>query len=129
MSQSSDPSSEPAPELLSGEMIFHYREAQGFRHLAPMGIRLDYAANGTVTLSFFNERRPVPTMVKQQVKSGQLVRGGELEREGLDGILRDIECGVTLDLELAEVLLAELDAAVVALRSARESMLKGGSND
>ena len=82
---------------------FHYLKSNYFRVIHVDGIFGGLTPTGDIFASFFSQRPPIPTLTVQPVKeSGEL--GDELmsERAARDGLVREMEIGVTMRPELAE---------------------------
>lgn len=112
-----DSSSAGEAELFSGRMQFHYVKGTAFRHISPSGALLELSPTRNVSIYFFSERPPLPQLVVQNVKDGQLVVG-EAERFGKEGVVRDVEFVATMDLGTARELASALNASIRKLEAA-----------
>jgi hypothetical protein len=94
-------------------------------------VRADGAFCGTsprleLFISFYNERFPIPrVLVYQATDSG--TPGEEIleDRESKEGIIREVEVGITMDLPTAKSFAAWLTQKVGELEKTRERVLSG----
>ena len=57
--------------------------------------------NRKIGISFFSERFPIPQSVSHEIKNNKL--GEEIDRISKDGSIRQVDCGVIMDLKTAYV--------------------------
>ncbi len=82
---------------------FTYNKSSNYRTYNADGVIGGLTAKGKIFFDFFNEKRPVPEFVVNELtKEGSL--GKEIERKAIDGVIREIECGVFLDIETAVII-------------------------
>lgn len=89
---------------------FHYVKSNYFRTIHADGVFGGATPRGDIAASFFNERRPLPDQTAQKLSpEGQL--GEEImdERIERDGILRELEVNVVIDLAFAKTLVKWLN--------------------
>ncbi len=80
---------------------FDYIKSPLFRVVHADGVWGGVTPRGFINMNFWNTRTPIPTRIIQEVKpSGDL--GKELGRESRDAIVREVDVGIILDLELAK---------------------------
>ena len=72
---------------------------------------------GAMDVSFFSERRPIPTQIIHELGPGSAL-GKEIERVSKDGIVREVEVAVTMDLATAKKVRDWLDDRITALEQA-----------
>ena len=102
---------------------FHYSRTPSYRNYHVDGVFGGLNAKGNLHIELFNEKNPLPKTVTQEItKSG--VFGKEIKREQQDGILREIECGLTLDIQTAISLRSWLDTKIKQF----EEIIKKESN-
>ena len=102
----------------SGQIRFHYIKSGYFRTVLADGAWGGVSPAGRINIVFYNERAPIPRIVTHSVKESRL--GEELERESRDGIVREVEVAVALDLPAAESLLTWLEEKVQILRELKK---------
>jgi hypothetical protein len=113
---------EPIPNKLRIE----YKKSQSFRV-----IHADGAYGGTsprlqLFIAFYSERFPIPQVLTYETSpSGAPEREIISERESKEGLFREVEVGVTLDLNAAKGFLAWLTERVGELENRREQILGG----
>jgi hypothetical protein len=111
---------EPIPNKLRIE----YKKSQSFRV-----IHADGAYGGTTPrlqlfIAFYNERFPIPQVLTYETSAtGAPEREIISERESKEGIFREVEVGVTLDVTAAKGFLAWLTEHVSELEKTRERVL------
>ena len=92
-------------------------------------VRADGAFGGTsprleLFISFYNERFPIPkVLVYEQSSHGAPGAEIESERETKEGVIREVEVGVTMDLPTARSFSEWLKQKVEELEKAREQVL------
>jgi len=92
---------------------FHYIKGNFFRVVHVDGVFGGLSPSGDVFASIFSQRPPIPTLTVQPVKEdGQL--GDELisERATKDGLVREVEIGLVIRPDVAEVLIKWLQEKV-----------------
>jgi hypothetical protein len=90
-----------APEKIK----FHYLKSQLFRIIRADGAYGGITPRLGVFLSFYSERPPIPTVMVHDVgDDGILGEERRSERQTRDGIIREAEVGVILDLDTAKSL-------------------------
>jgi non-canonical (house-cleaning) NTP pyrophosphatase len=55
---------------------------------------------GDITLNFFSERFPIPNTVTHELIDGKTL-GKEIDKVSKEGIIREIECGIIINLDTA----------------------------
>jgi hypothetical protein len=101
---------------------FNYRKSPAFRTVHSDGVFGGVSPKGLITMTFFSERAPIPQQVTHELVAGRL--GKELEelRVSLEGILREAEVCVVLDIDMARVLVGWLQEKI-GLVDARASQV------
>ena len=92
---------------------FYYLKANEFRVVHMDGVVGGLSPTGDIYMSVFSQRPPIPQVTVQSVKEdGQL--GEEIISERLikDGIVREIEVGITFRPETAEIVIKWLQEKV-----------------
>lgn len=86
-------------------VVYHFIKGNHFRVVAADGAWGGVTPNGDLSVSFYNERFPIPTKVTHQITGLKL--GAEIvgEREAKDGIVREFEVAVHLKPVAARALL------------------------
>lgn len=86
---------------------FHFVKSSLFRVIHSDGVWGGLSPRGLMTLSFFNERLPIPQAVEHAITDGTL--GDEVARHGRDGIVREVEFEAIMTIEAAKSLRDWLD--------------------
>ncbi len=95
----------PDTTQLPSTVTFHYVKSNHFRVVHTSGVFGGLNPDGTLLLSIFSERAPLPDVTVQKVEStGQL--GAEIieARKASDGIVRELEVGLNMDIRTAKVM-------------------------
>src|SRR5258708_3697353 len=115
---------EPAPDKLRIE----YQKSHSFRV-----IHADGAYGGTsprlqLFIAFYSERFPIPRVLTYESCSTGAPREEVIaERESKEGIIREIEVGVTMDINAAKGFAAWLSQQIAELEKRREQILGEGA--
>ena len=82
-------------------------------------------------MSFYSERAPIPRKVSRELKppepnSSDRILGQEILRDTKDGLVREVEVEVMVDLEMAKSLLEWLENKVQTLEGRDKTKGKAG---
>jgi hypothetical protein len=92
---------------------FHFHKSTAFRVVHADGAWGGLTPRLDVFMTFYSERPPIPQVIVHEITDrgllGQEVRS---EREAKDGIIREAEVGVTMDLSVAKSLVAWLQEKI-----------------
>lgn len=103
---------------------YNYLKSLGYRSVHADGFFGGVTPRGLIHLTAFGERGPIPKATVNEVTGtlgdGPLIVGNEVEREGLDGIIRDVEVGIYFDLKVAHALKAWLEEKIEQLEGLNE---------
>lgn len=93
------------------EIDFHYLKTHSYRTYHVDGIFGGLTPRGNLYMELFVERGPTPTLIRNKLtKSGKV--GDEVIREGKTGFIREIECGLMMDIETAKVIRGWLNTKI-----------------
>ena len=104
---------------------FHYIKASGFRVVHADGVWGGPTPLGYITMSFFSERAPIPRKISFELES-QGTLGQETSRDTKDGLVREVDVEVVVDLRMAKNLMEWLNEKVQYLED--QDNKKGGSS-
>ena len=97
---------------------FHYIKSNGFRVIHADGVWGGPTPRGYLTMAFYSERHPIPLKLTHEIKpEGTL--GDPIDRDTKEGIVREVEVEVMLDLDMAKSLLPWLEEKIEALEKLR----------
>lgn len=88
----------------------HYLKMPCYRTYHVDGAFGGIAPNGNLYMELFVERLPTPQVIKHKITPEGL--GEEVERQGKQGIIREVEAGVVMNMEVAKVLRSWLDGKI-----------------
>ena len=92
----------PTPQLPT-KFVFHYIKSNLFRVIHSAGAIGGLTPSRQIFVSLFNERAALPQKIEFEIlPEGKL--GKEINREGKDGIVREMEIGVLMDATAAKSL-------------------------
>ena len=107
------------------EFIFHYKKLENYRSYYIDGVLGGISPSGKIYMEPFLDRGPTPLTITQLVdKSGQI--GEEVAREGKEGLIRQIECGLTFDIPTAIKIRDWLDEKIKLYEKATDKTIKKG---
>ena len=90
---------------------FHYLKTSSYRSFRVDGAFGGLTPKGEIYLELYLERQVTPKIVTHEInKNGQL--GKELKREGKRGMIREVECGISLDIVTAQTIRDFLDKQI-----------------
>ena len=85
-------------------ITFHYIKSKDFRVIHADGAWGGMTPRGYITIGFYSERNPIPQELTHEIDAnGQL--GPILRRKTKEGIVREVETEVIIDLEAAKSLI------------------------
>lgn len=91
-------------DQLPSSITLHYIKSNYFRVIHADGAMGGFTPRGEVFFSLYSERAPLPDVTVQAVENGQLGKEIIEQRKGSEGILRELEVGVVMDLNVAKSL-------------------------
>jgi hypothetical protein len=94
------PANEPVPPT---HIAINYLKSSLFRVIHVSGAVGGISPSGLLEMNLFSERSPIPRRVVYAI-TPELTLGEELEREGREGVIREIEMASLMDLATARVL-------------------------
>ncbi|MEO6940093.1 MAG: hypothetical protein ABI444_08165 [Candidatus Kapaibacterium sp.] len=111
-SSGSKPKAKPSLE-------FHFLKTQSYRTYHVDGAFGGLTPRGGIYIEFYVERLPTPNLLRQEMNEDGTL-GNILATESKHGVIREIECGVALDLTTAEALQEWLGNRITELRGLRD---------
>ena len=110
---------------------FHYIKSNSFRVVHADGVWGGPTPRGYVSMSFYSERTPIPRRITHAVtQEGNLGKlGDEVGRDTREGLVREVEVEVMLDLELARSLAQWLDDKIEALQAQQDAIVEKKRGD
>ena len=104
---------------------FEYIKSNSFRVIHADGAYGGLTPRLGIFLSFYSERPPIPKVIVHEVgPDGTLGDELKLERQTREGIIREAEIGITLDVEVARTLVAWLQEKINNVEEIRATLKK-----
>lgn len=104
---------------------FHYIKSNFFRVIHVDGVFGGVTPSADIFLALFSQRPPLPKMTVQAVlPDGNLGEEIMTERDSKEGIVREAEIGVNLDLAAAKALHVWLGERIELLEKTQDSAMK-----
>lgn len=101
-------------DLVADNIIFHYLKPSDYRTFHIDGAVGGPTPRGGLFISFYLERSPIPQTTTHELTKQEGL-GQEIARTGKDGVIREIECGVVMNLEAAKALSQWLEIQIQKL--------------
>ena len=116
-------------DQLPSSITLHYIKSNYFRVVHADGAIGGFTPRGEVFFSIYSERAPLPDVTVQAVENGQL--GNEIleQRKGSEGILRELEVGVVMDLNVAKSFHAWLEERIKVAEQMRPELHVRGASE
>jgi len=83
---------------------FHYQKGNEFRVLHVDGVYGGLSPDGYINMSVYNQRRPIPQKVVHEIEDQELGDEREEERESKEGVVREVEANIVMDVNTAVAL-------------------------
>ena len=103
---------------------FHYLKSNSFRVVHCDGVWGGTTPRGYITMSFYSERAPIPRRIIHEFKPEGIL-GQETGRDSREGIIREVEVEVMMDLAVAKSLIPWLEEKIQALESQHDAEGRG----
>jgi hypothetical protein len=112
----------PIPEKIR----FFFIKSNYFRVVHVDGAFGGLTPQGRIFVSMYSERGPIPEIVSHTVTQGGLSIGEEIktERQSKDGIIREVEVGLSIDVTAAEALHKWLGEQIETIKKLKVSESK-----
>lgn len=114
----------PASKGKKRTLEFHFKKSANHRTYHVDGAFGGLTPRGGIYVDFYVEHLPTPQVITQVVGSDGTL-GQEVGRASKEGIIRDIECGITMDIHAAKAFRDWLDRKIVELDSLLDKGLIG----
>jgi len=85
------------------KVTYHYLKTKNYRTFYADGIFGGLTSSGKIYFDLYIERKPTPKTIEHEITTDYKL-GKEIKREGKEGIIREIESGVIIDISTAEIL-------------------------
>jgi hypothetical protein len=99
-------------DQLPSSVTQHYIKSNYFRVIHADGAIGGFTPRGEMFFSLFNERAPLPDVTVQAVENGKLGQEITDQRQGSQGIIRELEVGIVMDVNVAKSLVAWLEERI-----------------
>lgn len=113
-------------ESIPNTLRIEYQKSQSFRVIHADGAYGGTSPHLQLFIAFYSERFPIPKVLTYEVSaSGAPEREIVAERESKEGVIREVEVGVTLDINAAKGFATWLAQEVAELEKRRDQILGG----
>jgi hypothetical protein len=94
-------------------VTFHWVKSPHFRTIHANGVFGGFSPNGNLFLSVYSERPVLPDVTVQAIDgSGQIGKEIIEQRKGLQGVVRELEVGLAMDIPTAKSLVEWLNERI-----------------
>lgn len=93
-------------------ITFHYLKSNNFIIHHIDGIYGGVTPKGFIGINFFSERFPIPKTVTQELIDGKQL-GKEISIETKEGVIRQVECGVVMNIDTAKSIYKWLERQII----------------
>ncbi len=101
---------------------FHYIKSNSFRVIHTDGAVGNVTPSGLIFVGLYSERSAIPQMmVHDLTESGQVGSEHPDERVGKKGIVREVEVGATMSVEVAQTIVTWLQERIDLVQKLRKS--------
>ena len=116
-------------DQLPSSVTLNYIKSNYFRVVHADGAIGGFTPRGEVFFSIYSERAPLPDVTVQAVENGQLGKEILEQRKGSEGILRELEVGVVMDLNVAKSFHMWLEDRIKVAEQMRPDSHIGGQSE
>ena len=103
-------------------VTFHYVKSNHFRTIHVNGAFGGFSPDGSIFLAIYSERPVLPDVTVQTIESnGQLGKEIMEQRKGLQGVVRELEAGLAMDVRTAKTLVDWLTERIKIAESIAQS--------
>ena len=113
-------------------VCFHYLKSNAYRVIHADGVVGGPTPSGFLHMSLFSERLPIPTVIDYaltDVGGGRKTLGDEVARDGKQGVVREVDVGIVMSIDMAKELHAWLDSNIKRLEASLQRNNDGGGPD
>ena len=115
-------------DQLPSSVVLNYIKSNYFRVIHADGAIGGFTPRAQLFVSLFSERAPLPDVTVQAVENGQLGKEIVEQRKGSEGIIRELEVGIVMDLHVAKSLVAWLKERIEIMEQMQsDSRVRGES--
>lgn len=111
-------------DVSKAKLAFHYIKSNYFRVIHADGVYGGISPKGKIQMAFFSERQPIPQQTvfafdpKSQSTTGEI----EGERVTREGVVREVEANILMDLDTARTFSTWISEKIVELEKVSEQM-------
>jgi hypothetical protein len=117
-------------EPLSKKLRIEYQKSQSFRVIHSDGAYGGTSPRLQLFIAFYSERFPIPKVLTYETDAAGAPREEIVaERESKEGVIREVEVGITMDLNAAKGFAAWLNERVSELEKQREQIVGAGRTE
>ena len=114
----------------STKLRFHYIKSNGFRVVHMDGAHGGITPRGTIFAAIYSERAPIPEMTVHTISAeGTISEENRDERKAKEGMVREVEIGLMMDLSAAQSLHQWLGEKIKTLTDALKEASESSGNE
>ena len=118
------------PDDTPATVPFHYIKSTQFRVIHTDGVVGSVAPSGLIFVGFYSERSAIPQMMVHEITDAGQVGAERLnERVSKTGIVREVEVGSTMSIEVAKAFITWLQEKIDLVEKLRKTAASEKSND
>lgn len=112
------------------DITFHFIKSNFFRVVHVDGAWGGITPQAKIHVDFYSERQPIPRSITSTVTDGRIGQEVRDSRESKEGIIREVEVGLVMDVAVAEQVIIWLqDRVTMAKNLVAESKAEGRNKD
>lgn len=100
------------------QISFHYIKSNFFRTVHSDGVLGGLTPFADIIMNFYSERQAIPTRVVQEIKP-DMTLGQEVEKIVKDGVVREVEISISMNIQVAQALRDWLDTRIKEVQEAK----------
>lgn len=109
-------------EEMPKSVPFHYIKSNSFRVVHTDGAVGNVTPSGLIFVGFYSERSAIPQMMVHDItETGQVGSEHLDERVGKKGIVREVEVGATMSVEVAQTVVAWLQEKIELVQKLKKT--------
>jgi hypothetical protein len=114
------------PEAETREIEYHFVKSNYFRVLHVTGAYGGITSNLLIHMNVYGDRTPIPKTMGHEIRADNRI-GTETRREGKQGVIREVEADIVIDVETAKAMVHWLNDKIVAVEKIIKKAIEEGN--